>query len=134
MKIYKFIIIGNQENLKGNPIPYHRTTQRAKYSPQHKRYMDWCVFVRQAYFSQVNNQKLTWSLLSQKPLTTTKEEKARMDILIEYANESHGDGDNIFKGIADAMFENDKYLVAGSFESKQSADKVGRVEVIIKYN
>lgn len=57
-----------------------------------------------------------------------------MDIKIEWANGAHADGDNIFKGIADALFVNDKQVSAGSFESKMSEDKVGKVFVKIEIN
>jgi Holliday junction resolvase RusA-like endonuclease len=53
-----------------------------------------------------------------------------MDIKIFWMNGIHGDPDNIFKGIADALFKNDKFL-DGSFESHYSQDGKGRVEISI---
>lgn len=68
-----------------------------------------------------------------KPLSTTVSYKARMDIRIYWMNGIHGDPDNIFKGIADALFKNDKFL-DGSFETYMSEDGKGRVEVDIAIN
>ena len=39
-----------------------------------------------------------------------------MHLKIFWADETHGDADNVFKGVADSLFENDKEL-DGSFES-----------------
>lgn len=66
-------------------------------------------------------------IINTKPLTILKN-SARMDIKIAWANEHHGDPDNIFKGIADALFYDDKHL-AGSFEFEHGKD--GKVEVNI---
>ena len=67
------------------------------------------------------------------PFKTSSAERARMDIRIYHRNGIHGDADNIFKGIADALFKNDKYL-DGSFETHYSPDGKGRVEVDITLN
>lgn len=63
-----------------------------------------------------------------KPITI--EEKIRMDILIHFPDETHGDPENIFGSIADALFVNDKHL-KGSFDFCHAADGKGRVEVKI---
>lgn len=125
----KFTIKGNQENPDGNPIGYHRTTQRAKWAPEHQRYEAWKEHVQQACnrsgYTDQNN-------LNIKPIKLTPKQKARVDIEIEYASEAQPDNDNVFKGILDALFVNDKYVTAGSFVSKQSKTRQGKVEVIIK--
>lgn len=64
------------------------------------------------------------------PLTTSRNNPARMDIQIEFASDVRPDPDNVFKGIADALFENDKYL-SGSFD--YSYAKEGRVLVKITF-
>lgn len=49
-----------------------------------------------------------------KPIVLEKNQTARMDILISWKNGAHGDPENIFGSIADALFHNDKNLY-GSF-------------------
>jgi hypothetical protein len=53
-----------------------------------------------------------------------------MDIKIFWSSDHHGDPDNIFKGIADALFTDDKYL-SGSFNFCDAKDKIGGVDVCI---
>jgi hypothetical protein len=55
---------------------------------------------------------------------------ALMNLQIFWGKRSHGDPDNIWKGIADALFQNDND-VSGCFSSHSASDKVGRVEVEI---
>lgn len=69
-------------------------------------------------------------LVGIQPFSTSVSDKARMDIRIYWINGIHGDPDNIFKGIADAIFKNDKFL-DGSFETYNSNEGKGRVEVDI---
>jgi len=55
-----------------------------------------------------------------------------MNIQIFWHGENHGDPDNVFKGIADALFADDKHL-DGSFNSQhQKGDP--RVEVCIVFH
>lgn len=63
------------------------------------------------------------------PLSSSKESKYVMTIMIYFADYSHADPDNIFKGIADALFDSDKYL-AGDFDFDYDSSNP-RVEVEI---
>ena len=65
-----------------------------------------------------------------KPIDLSKAYKVRMDILIYFKDDVRADADNVFKGIADALFDNDKYVV-GSFDYKTPEDGKGRVEVLL---
>jgi Holliday junction resolvase RusA-like endonuclease len=56
-----------------------------------------------------------------------------MDIKVYWMNGNHGDPDNIFKGLADALFINDKFL-DGSFETNNAPDGKGRVVITITHN
>ena len=67
------------------------------------------------------------------PLTTKISSKARMAIKIYWAHGVHADPDNVFKGLADALFKNDKFL-DGAFESHYAQDGKGKVEVEIVLN
>lgn len=108
--MYKFTIQGNQDNPLGNPLGYHRATQGSKWNDKYKRYQAWkdhvCDAMRDA-------GHLPYTI--RKPLTTDKAVWTRMDIKIYFANDARSDPDNVWKGIADALFDNDKYL-SGSFD------------------
>lgn len=131
MSEIKLIIQGNQENPKGNPLGYKRTLNHS-WRADSTKYVEWCRYVRQNYYQQIIG-KVTWKeVKDQKPLSTSKDQPVEVNMFIEYANDVRPDGDNVFKGICDALFENDKYIMAGSFKSKYSTDKIGRVEIIIK--
>ena len=136
MKKISFVLNGNQDDVYGNPVPYTRVVRRALWVPAAKKYEGWKSFVRRTFYKhypeflmRVENQ-LLYGL---KPLSTTVSYKARMDIRIYWMNGIHGDPDNIFKGIADSLFKNDKFL-DGSFETYMSEEGKGRVEVDITIN
>ncbi len=136
MKKVSFKITGNQDDIYGNPVPYVRVVKRALWLPEAKRYNAWKSFVRRTFYKgypeylmRVENNLLT----ELQPFTTNSGDKARMDIRIYWRNGIHGDPDNIFKGIADALFKNDKFL-DGSFETHYSPDGKGRVEIDILLN
>lgn len=60
-------------------------------------------------------------------------EHATMSLKIYWKDCRHGDPDNIFKGIADTLFENDKHL-DGSFKSIHAENKKGRLEIELTIN
>jgi len=132
-KTITFTIKGNPEDLYGNPVPYIRVVGRALWLPNARKYHAWKCYVRKSFFSgypeyvMSDGKKL---LLDDQPFTTKASARSRMDIKIFWMNGIHGDPDNIFKGIADALFKNDKYL-DGSFESSYTPESKGRVEVSI---
>lgn len=123
---YTFTVSGNQENALANPVPYHRTTQGSTWTKEAKRYNAWKNYVRHCFYKQTDAKV---QLLE--PITLSKTKTATMDIAIEWANGTHGDCDNVFKGIADALFTNDKYIMAGSFKSTYSKSKQGKVYIAI---
>ena len=135
-KTIQFTIKGNPEDIYGNPVPYVRVVGRALWLPGAKKYHAWKSYVRKCFykgypeFVMCDGKKI---LIDDQPLTTTASGKARMDIKIFWMNGLHADPDNVFKGIADALFKNDKFL-DGSFESEYAADSKGRVEVNITLN
>jgi len=123
MNEYNFTIHGNQEDTKGNPIPYFRQTQRSsRFNKNAIRYHHWKDYVRNTINEQTGLQLSQFTLLK---VPT----KAYMVMKIYFKSKVHADPDNIFKGIADSIFHNDKY-VAGSFDFEYSENP--RVEVILK--
>lgn len=135
-KIITFTIKGNQEDNEGNPIPYVRVVSRALWLPNAQRYHAWKEYVRNSFFKGYP-EYVSYSdrhlIVDDEPLTTKASERARMDIKIFWRNGVHGDPDNIFKGIADSLFKDDKFL-DGSFESCHAPDGRGKVEVKITIN
>lgn len=109
----QFTIKGNQEDPRGNPVPYHRTTQKAKWSDEAKRYERWKKFVVDALMIRLSENKEIWDVFAKqwmagkKPIIPSSK-KQRCDIVIFWKNKAHGDPDNILKGINDALFQNDK--------------------------
>jgi len=114
----EFTLVGNQSDKAGNPIPYHRTTQASFWNKDSKRYNAWKQFVRQEYWLQTAKK-----ISGHKPFN--KAFKGKVEVYIEFKNESHADPDNIAKGILDALFENDKHVdITTSHTCKNKAGKV----------
>ena len=138
MKKVTFTIHGNQENREGNPIPYFRTTQNGQFSKGAKRYHAWKDFVR-ANFLDATRPKTRikredfgdfHDIIQKKPIPAA-DYKQRMSLMIYWANKAHSDCDNVYKGIADALFMNDKHLVSDGFDYEYSPEKKGRVEITL---
>lgn len=134
-KQISFIIRGNQEKPDGNPIPYCRITAASKFRKDSMRYYKWKEFVCAEFITATFGTNFAGILEAirvknrQKPIELEKGQKAIMDLTIYWKDEKHGDPDNIFKGIADALFQDDKNL-DGSFKSSVSGK--GSVYVKIK--
>ncbi len=89
-----FFIPGNQEDPKGNPIPYHRTTQKSLWDKQAKRYAAWKKYVQQcALEAGLDIRKLQ------------KNQTYSLDVMCWFTDETHGDPENVRKGVQDALFE-----------------------------
>lgn len=108
-----------------NPVPYKRTTQRQKFVDEgYKKYISWknkvvADFVKS--FSRYPHQVMS------------KDRKYYVDIKAFYKDRTHGDTDNVAKGINDALFQkplNDKYI-AGSYDFDYDK-KSPRVEINIR--
>lgn len=137
MKTITFTIHGNQENRDGNPIPYFRTTQAGKWGKGAVRYREWKSYVVASYLDAMEAipkiERADYGdmhdLLERKPIKAS-EKKQWMTLKIVFADKSHADCDNIFKGIADALFMNDKYLASRGFDYEYG--DAGRVEVTVE--
>lgn len=108
-----------------NAVPYKRTTQRQMYKDLgYQKYQRWKTLVKKAFMAEFGKYPKQ---------VFKKNEKYYMDIKIYFFNKAHGDSDNVFKGISDALFEkplNDKFI-AGSFDFFYDKEKP-RVEVEIQ--
>lgn len=132
-QVIEFIIEGNQEDPQGNPIGYHRTTQGSYWNEASKRYNAWKNYVVKIYSMNFPSSMSLKAQLAGKPIELEKYQKAYLHTLIYYANDARPDPDNVQKGIADALFLNDKN-VAGSYDFTHAEDGKGKVLVKIIIN
>ena len=112
--------------ITGQPIGYKRTTQRGKFCDEdYHRYQAYKFHVVNCFLEQCTGD---WG--HPKPLTTTKGQKTRVDIMIYFNSKGmrHGDPSNVYKGIEDALFTVDKYI-CGSFDFQYDSNP--RVEITI---
>lgn len=136
MKTIHFTIHGNQNDPMGNPTPYKRTL-RGHFRPDARDYFQWKEYVRRELFLGATDDMgdridIRFSYPDEYPLLSAPKEPVAVHMKIWWNNGHHGDGDNIFKGIVDAILKDDKCVWAGSFESRLDPEKKGRVEVVIE--
>ena len=124
--VYKFEITG----LEYNPVPYKRTTQRAKFvSADYKKYLKWKTLLGDEFCKQ--NERAAKELYK-----IGKEYHVRprlsgayfVETVAIYKDKTHGDTDNVAKGVLDALFKNDKY-VSGSYRYEYGANGGIRVRI-----
>lgn len=111
MITHRFTIHGNQEDImNGNPVPYKRVLKQAMRA-ESVRYHDWLDYVRGCFYDYAAKNKIPLRYSpGAKPLTMLKGQRAIMIVSIGWKNDAHGDTDNVWKGIADALFDNDKNI------------------------
>lgn len=138
MKKISFTIQGNHKDPYGNPLPKLKMTGKQRWMPKAQEYGRWKQHVKGCFLSELVDEgllkradfrDLIYVHEDLKPIVKSKK-PARMEIMIWWCSDVHGDPENIFGSIADALFENDKYL-AGSFDFAQSPNKKARVDVTI---
>jgi hypothetical protein len=131
MKYYTFTIEGNQKDPQGNPIPYKRTLA-GKFRKDSIDYMEWKEFVRSEFDRKGVPRPVSSTKSFPYPELCDQHEVAVLTLNIGWRDRKGGDCDNIFKGIADALFENDKCIVEGHFYSRYTEEKAGNVVVGIE--
>jgi len=95
----KFIVLGK-------PIGYKRTTQAgAKFDEGYKRYQGYKATVVEAFLAQCPGD---WG--EPKPLTTDRDNRTEVRVFMFFADYRHPDPDNVFKAIADSLFQCDKFV------------------------
>ena len=129
-----FVIYGNAVNSKGNPLPKLKMTKGQQWTERAHNYTTWKSHVVAALIDEVNGtinfQKISLNIAKTgKPFATVKDKPMRMDILIHWCGDVHGDPENVFGSIADSLFKQDKYL-AGAFDFGEDW-KQGGVEITI---
>lgn len=149
---FNFVIFGTPEDIKGNPLPKLKMTGKQSWTPKARKYANYKRYIRAKFWDELQvylNDKETKKnpdLLElcrsgiidaigslDKPINLPKGAKCKMDITIYWKDGTHGDPENIFGAIADALFENDKYL-AGSFDFSPVNKGAGKVLVNITFD
>lgn len=115
---YLFDIKGNQTDPFGNAFPKLKMTGKQSWTDKAQAYAMWKVYVQKAYLDSLPPEQYQTALRNiyryKKPIVLEKDTLARMDLEISFKGGTHGDPENIFGSIADALFFNDKNLY-GSF-------------------
>lgn len=136
-----FSIRGNQNDPVGNATPYKRVLA-GKFRQDSIDYMEWKDYVRaeldrsavwhseggetSLYKVIYTNESLPYPIFQE-----IERGRAQVHVNIYWRDGRHGDGDNVLKGIMDALFKDDKCVWAGSFTSERDPEKVGRVIVTL---
>ena len=142
MKKIIFTIKGNQKSPIGNAVPKLKMTGKQKWTPIAQEYAKWKSHVVYSLLNCVDHEE-KWQLematdlrknisILGKPIVLGFEGTAHMKINIYWGNEAHGDPENIFGSIADALFYNDKHL-SGEFHFGHDPGN-GRVDVELTIN
>lgn len=135
MKALSFTIIGNHSDEKGNAVPKAKLTKRQQWTDKAQNYSFWKTHIVSSLFgfekveSELAKYIRNYSEYG-KPIVLQPGEHARMSLRIKFADAHHGDPENIFGSIADALFHNDKKLDINTVSS-MSKSKEGRVSVTI---
>jgi len=122
-----FTIPGNHlDPERGNPIPYVRTTQRQKFKDErYLRYAGWKKYVQDIALVRATNKCTLHDLCA-----NFRKQKIRLDCMIYFGSQNHGDPENVRKGIQDSLFKQDKYVM-GSVDFDYDRE-CPRVEVMIR--
>ena len=133
----KFIIYGNQEDPRGNPIPKIKKTRWQRWTHDAQRYAEWKKYVQAAFLDAVARshpemvQQVGQCMVrAGKPIELGTFQRAYMILQIHWKNGAHGDSENVFGSVADALFVNDKKL-DGAFMGRRSWQGKGRIEVSV---
>lgn len=138
-KPYTFTITGGGYEEMANPMPKIKLTRGQQWTDRAQNYVLWKQHVIDSYIESLVEQGQEdeikrlekYLVLGGKPITTDKQEM-HMAINIYWNGKAHADPENVFGSIADALFEQDKYL-AGSFDfAHQKKGSVPYVEVIVR--
>lgn len=131
-----FTIPGNGKDPAGNAVPKLKMTGNQHWTPKAQAYKAWKTHVRAVMLNQIAGQgfltrnEITKALYTDAKILDTTKTPMTMHLRIFWKNNAHGDPENIFGSIADAIFINDKNL-NGSFTGEVCPEGRGRVEVTI---
>ena len=132
-----FRIDGTHEGSQKNAIPKIKKTARQSWTPQVKRYTKWRDYVQRCFIHALleNDAKVAGLaqlavLKGDRPVPDTGE-KIYLSMKFFFRGERHGDPENIFGSIADALLQQDKH-VTGRFDYDHVIEDP-HVDVTIKW-
>lgn len=128
MRTISFSILGNHKDPKGNAVPKLKMTGRQHWTPKAKEYVLWKQHVVSSFISslpQGTQNLIEKDFYPGKPIRLEKEEHALMRLRIKWKDNTHGDPENIFGSVADALFENDKNLDIGTVSVRAKEGRIG---------
>lgn len=142
MKTITFTISGNHKSESGNPVPKLKMTGAQHWTPRAKEYVQWkshvvcCLIKAFEPSSKETRDFLNNIARHKKPIVLGPSDSAFMGLRIHWANKAHGDPENIFGSIADALFLNDKsldcFVLSGMSQDALNGKLWGRVVVTIR--
>jgi len=132
-----FEVVGNGRERDGNPVPYTRTTQRGKWKQDRRGrltpYGRYCAYAKHV-LAALDRDAARMLRDEVYPMLAGKDSQYLCDIRIQFKGRSHGDCDNVVKGIVDALFYksgvSDKLVVPRLVAMRDGAD-CGRVWVVL---
>jgi Holliday junction resolvase RusA-like endonuclease len=129
-----FIIQGNPENLHGNPMPYTRLPNNMKFSPLGERYARWKRYVLSTFWTEAHKFPEAQEMIDFRTgqISVPKKNQVAITVHVKFVNHSHGDLDNIVKGILDAIIKNDKCVNEIHATSEFSPTDGGTTKVELK--
>ncbi|HEY8191247.1 MAG TPA: hypothetical protein VIG74_02390 [Alphaproteobacteria bacterium] len=128
----EFTIYGNHEDRRGNPLPYHRATQRSKWSKAHQRYIAWKAYVQKEFAKAARG--LIPDRYGYEPIGGEPRALVEATIFFLPHLKAHGDPDNIVKGISDALFESDKEVDVQTRHTCGNSDPRVEIKITIDEN
>lgn len=135
-KKISFTIKGNPKDPKGNPMPKVKLTGNQHWLPRAQEYQKWKEHVVFALLDSLENNLELQRICEHSivkwdhPIALGPLEHAYMFLRIYWGNLHHGDPENVFGSIADALFFNDKNLDVETVSSL-SPYREGLVEAMI---
>ena len=138
--IWKFEIFGRglgQEDK--SPMGYKRTTLKSKWDPEYKKYIDWCAYVRSTFESNFPDHEMLrirkrkkWYSYAFLGKGLHIDDRYTLRTWIWFKNDVRPDAPNVTKGIADALFLEDKQVLEQSLGYEFDKNNP-RVEVEIQF-
>lgn len=116
MKTFAFTISGNHKSVTGNAVPKLKMTGNQHWTPKAKEYVQWKSHVVYSFLESLKDDvKLQREFANNvarhgKPFVIGSSDHAFMSLRIYWSNRAHGDPENIYGSVADALFFNDKNL------------------------
>lgn len=115
MKTITFQIKGNHQSGSSNPLPKLKMTGKQSWTKKAREYVAWKDHVIRSFIDSMTDETEKRNAILNvsrygKPIVIQKTDHAIMVLKITWSNKAHGDPENVFGSIADALFKNDKNL------------------------